>query len=64
MKGLVGKWIHRLAHLTGWNCGLVETWWEGKRLMVGFRCECGELSGVSETYMTANATTQPRAGGE
>lgn len=42
-------WLHRLAHLVGWNHGTVETWWEGRRLMVGFRCVCGELSSVSPT---------------
>ena len=51
---------HRIAHLFGLNCGRVETWWEhpehGRmagwtsecRLMVGFRCTCGKLSGVHE----------------
>ena len=44
--------IHRLAHLLGWNFGKVETWWEGNKLMVGFRCAgCGKLEGISECYI-------------
>ncbi len=43
---------HRIAHLFGWNHGSVETWWKDDQrlvLMVGFRCECGALSGVHES---------------
>jgi hypothetical protein len=43
---LLSRIKHRLAHAIGWNLGRVETWWEGEELMVGFRCECGDLSGV------------------
>ena len=52
--------IHRIAHLFGWNGGRVETWWEPgplapSKLMVGFRCaECGQLSGVHESYAYRN----------
>lgn len=42
--------LHWLAHLTGWNHGWVETWWHGKTLMVGFRCDCGRLSGIHPSY--------------
>ena len=38
---------HRISHLLGMNCGRVETWAaKNGRIMVGFRCECGELSGI------------------
>lgn len=42
-------WLHRLEHRLGWFYGTVETWYEGDRMMVGFRCsECGNVSGVKE----------------
>lgn len=44
--------MHRIAHWLGWNYGNVETFWQGERLMVGFRCSCGELSGVEECFNT------------
>jgi len=41
--------IHRLMHFIGWNTGTVETWWENKRLYVGFKCTtCGKVSGVED----------------
>lgn len=46
---------HRVAHWLQWNGGTVETWWEpdccspDSRLMVGFRCSCGELRHVHES---------------
>jgi hypothetical protein len=45
-ENLVRRLLHGLAHLTGWNHGRVETWYAGQRLMVGFRCSCGKLTGV------------------
>jgi hypothetical protein len=51
--GMMRKVFHWMAHVLGWNEGLVETWWEGSHLMVGFRCSgCGRLLGISETRMT------------
>lgn len=47
------RFIHRLRHLVGWNTGSVETWWHGETLMVGFRCECGELQGVHAAHKAA-----------
>jgi hypothetical protein len=41
---------HKIEHMIGWNCGNVETFWEGEKLMVGFRCSCGKLSGVEECH--------------
>lgn len=46
---LMGMCWHRVLHALGWNTGIIETWWEGKHLMVGFRCECGEMQGIAET---------------
>lgn len=43
---------HGIMHLFGWNCGRVETWWEGQKLMVGFRCSCGELMDKHESRVT------------
>lgn len=40
---------HRITHAMGWNHGHVETFWDGARLLVGFRCVCGQLQGVSDT---------------
>lgn len=45
--------LHWLAHRFGYNTGEVATWWEGKRLMVGFRCDgCGEISGIHESALS------------
>jgi hypothetical protein len=45
--------LHKLAHRFGWNTGEVEVWWQGRHLMVGFRChQCGELRHVHESYTT------------
>jgi len=42
--------MHRIAHWLGWNYGNVETFYEGEKIMVGFRCSCGELSSVDECF--------------
>jgi hypothetical protein len=40
---------HFIAHLLGWNTGEVVTFYVGRKLMVGFRCDgCGKLYGVQE----------------
>jgi len=38
--------LHRIAHLTQWNHGHVETYWERGYLMAAFRCTCGERQGA------------------
>jgi len=54
LKRLV-RWIgHRISHCFGLNTGQIETWWEGNRRMIGFRCSCGQLSGAHESITTAN----------
>ncbi len=40
---------HYFLHIMGWNTGEVETWWELEKLMVGFRCNCGRISGIHES---------------
>lgn len=35
---------HRIAHWFGWNLGRVESMTANGKVMVGFRCECGELT--------------------
>jgi hypothetical protein len=43
------KLWHRIEHYFGWFTGDVECWYQGKQLMVGFRCHtCGELTGIHE----------------
>ena len=42
------KFFHWLLHITGLNHGIIESWDDGDRIMVGFRCTCGELMGVHE----------------
>jgi len=49
---------HPLMHLLNLEGGRVETWWEGKRLMVGFRAECGRLRGVHESLQTRHLTDE------
>jgi hypothetical protein len=39
--------VHRIAHWTRHNYGAVETFWHEDTLMIGFRCNCGELLDVS-----------------
>ena len=47
------KAIHWIAHKMGTNTGQVETWWQDKRLMIGFRCDgCGSIEHVHESYVT------------
>lgn len=43
--------IHWLAHKLGRNTGYVTTWWQGDKLMVGFRCDgCCKVSGAHESF--------------
>lgn len=46
--------LHRLAHLTGWNCGLPTSEWdEDGNLWMGFECgTCGKISGRHKTGLT------------
>ena len=37
------KLIHKIAHWLGWNKGNPESHWEGKKLIMCFRCSCGRL---------------------
>lgn len=47
MLGRLSRFVHWISHRFGWNTGTVETWWEGRQLMVGFRCDgCGKVSGA------------------
>lgn len=56
IRRCVGRLVglrHRLAHHCGLNSGKVETWHaRNGKLMVGFRCECGELSGIHPANVT------------
>jgi len=47
---MIEKIVHRIAHLFGWNTGIVETFYEGNKLMVGFRCRCGKLQDIQEIH--------------
>jgi len=41
--------VHWIAHLFHWQRGTVETWWDGNKLFVGFKCSvCGKISGIAE----------------
>ena len=38
---------HWFAHLLGLNCGRVISWTrKDGTVMIGFRCECGNVSGI------------------
>ena len=44
---------HLLAHLTGNFYGSIDSFWEGERLMMCFKCGyCGKRTGVHESYTT------------
>ena len=43
------RFTHWITHLLGWNTGYVYSWWDGDRLMIGFRCSCGDIQGVHES---------------
>lgn len=57
--GIFWRIRHRIAHWLGWNCGRVETWWAGDRLMVGFRCECGKLQGIHPAHIKTPLIPKP-----
>ena len=53
MSKLLLKICHMFAHLCSWNFGHVETWYEGEKLMVGFKCDtCGKMTGIHESYLS------------
>ena len=46
----MNKLLHWVSHNLGINTGQVTTWWQGGKLMVGFRCSgCGEISDAHES---------------
>ena len=45
------KLLHKLSHLFGTNSGVVECFYKDDILMVGYRCECGELMDVDKAYL-------------
>ena len=51
---LIGMCWHRVLHVLGWNTGVIETWWDGEHLMVGFKCSCGKMQGVAQTTIKRN----------
>lgn len=52
----MNKLIHQISHWFGWNGGEVVTFWRGRRLMVGFRCDgCGAISGLHESRITKDS---------
>ncbi len=46
---------HLILHCLGLNRGNPETFWDGDKLMVGFRCTCGVLSQVEWTGKTRSS---------
>lgn len=58
-RNRMGELLHRLAHLLGLTTGTVETWWDGNKLMVGFKCSgCGLVSGTHESITTRGREKQ------
>lgn len=43
----MSRLLHWIAHWLGWNHGTIDSWWEGGKLVVGFRCSCGKTSKVT-----------------
>lgn len=55
-RAIIAKAKHRIAHWLGWNCGQVESWTANNgKVMIGFRCECGKLSGVHPSLVEYDA---------
>lgn len=49
-------WLHKLAHWTGWNRGIVVAATDRRGLVwVGFRCQCGKLSGKHMGFVASPA---------
>lgn len=41
------KIIHKIAHLFNWNYGIADSYYEGEKLMMSFKCAgCGKRSGI------------------
>jgi len=41
--------LHRLAHLFGYNYGTCFAFYDGPKLMMGFKCStCGDVAGVHQ----------------
>jgi len=38
--------LHRIAHLLGWNCGHPDAFYDGDKLMMSFLCNCGQRSNI------------------
>ena len=39
--------LHKIAHLFKWNYGTVDSYYEGDKLMISFKCTgCGKRSGI------------------
>lgn len=46
---MIKKLFHSVAHLFNWNSGNPESFWEGDKLMMSFRCSgCGERQSIHE----------------
>lgn len=42
------KFLHKIAHLLGWNYGVVESFYIGDVLWTGFKCTvCGQINSAS-----------------
>lgn len=49
--------LHKLAHLFGWNTGHAYSWWDGDRLMMGFKCHgCGSIEGIHECKLSGRGS--------
>jgi len=45
----MSKLLHKIAHLLKWNYGIPESFYEGDKLMMSFKCTgCGERTGVHQ----------------
>lgn len=43
------KLLHCFSHLFGLNTGRCYSWWDGNKLMMGFKCNgCETIQGVHE----------------
>ncbi|CAB5220054.1 hypothetical protein UFOVP239_40 [uncultured Caudovirales phage] len=57
----MGRWFRRLAHkiFYGPMHGKVVTFWEGKKLMIGLKCEvCGMMKGAHESFISKELRRQ------
>jgi hypothetical protein len=43
------NFLHKIAHLFNWNYGKPDSFWEGDKLMMSFKCSgCGKRSHIHE----------------